>query len=187
METSTLHHHIEQNSRMQRLVQPNLSLPEYADIIYDLKCYYSLLEDHLGKVEPLLNRHGFDFAPRRKLHLLEQDLETMLARGIRNAVARPRQPAPPVLHSLSEAVGCLYVIEGSTLGSRIISKHLAKNLGLGPKQGGSFFYGYGARTGLMWKHFKTFVSDSDQQGLLKREEAVSAAKTTFANLATWMS
>jgi heme oxygenase len=56
--------------------------------------------------------------------------------------------------NLNFAVGCLYVLEGATLGGQFISRHLA-TLGIGPANGGLFFHGYGAKTGEMWKSFQT--------------------------------
>ncbi len=75
------------------------------------------------------------------------------------------------------ALGCLYVLEGATLGGQVISRHLAK-LGIGPENGGRFFNGYGARTGEMWKSFQTsataYCVTHDQIS-----EAVDGAKWTF--------
>ena len=50
-----------------------------------------------------------------------------------------------------DAVGCLYVLEGSTLGGQIILRRAAERLGIDADTGAGFFHGYGAQTGAMWR------------------------------------
>ena len=116
---------------------------------------------------------GIDFDARRKTPLLEEDLCVLEVPHLSDAAA----------HSSSRradrefALGCLYVLEGATLGGQFISRHLAR-LGIGPTNGGLFFNGYGARTGEMWKSFQTSASlncSTDEQ----IEQAVQGAKATF--------
>jgi heme oxygenase len=115
---------------------------------------------------------GIDFVPRRKAPLLEQDLRVL-------GIHQPRLEEGQALarQNLDFALGCLYVLEGATLGGQIISRHLA-TLGIGPANGGLFFHGYGAKTGEMWKSFQrsatSYCVTEDQIG-----EAVSGAKSTF--------
>ena len=45
----------------------------------------------------------------------------------------------PDLQGVQEALGCLYVVEGSTLGGQVIARHLRQTLGVDPRCGGSFF------------------------------------------------
>jgi heme oxygenase len=52
----------------------------------------------------------------------------------------------------------MYVIEGSTLGGRIILKHIHTALGLDENKGASFFAGYGAETGIRWKKIMNIMS-----------------------------
>ena len=57
----------------------------------------------------------------------------------------------PDVASSARLFGCLYVIEGATLGGQVITRHLHTHLGLTPACGASFFSGYGAQTGSRWK------------------------------------
>ena len=115
---------------------------------------------------------GIDFVPRLKAPLIEQDLRVL-------GMQQPRlgEAQPLARRNLDFALGCLYVLEGATLGGQIISRHLA-TLGIGPANGGLFFHGYGARTSEMWKSFQLsatrYCVTEDQIG-----EAVSGAKSTF--------
>jgi heme oxygenase len=115
---------------------------------------------------------GIDFAPRRKAPLIEQDMRVL-------GVQEPRleETRPLARENLDFALGCLYVLEGATLGGQIISRHLA-TLGIGPANGGLFFHGYGAQTGEMWKSFRLsatrYCVTADQI-----DEAVNGAQSTF--------
>ena len=75
---------------------------------------------------------GIDFAPRRKAPLIEQDLRIL-------GVHQPRlEGAQPLARTnLDFALGCLYVLEGATLGGQVISRHLA-TLESGRRMAGSF-------------------------------------------------
>lgn len=63
----------------------------------------------------------------------------------------------PVINTVGQLVGALYVIEGSTLGGQLISRSLNQHLGLTLNTGARFFYGYGEQTALMWQSFIDFA------------------------------
>jgi len=50
-------------------------------------------------------------------------------------------------------MGILYVIEGSTLGGRVIYKNIHQNLELDADSGAAYFSGYGELTEPLWKGF----------------------------------
>jgi heme oxygenase len=58
------------------------------------------------------------------------------------------------LAGVATLFGSMYVIEGSALGGRVIAPGLARELGLGPGRGASYFHGYGEHTGAMWREFR---------------------------------
>ena len=92
----------------------------------------------------------------------------------------------PRLDSVAEVLGCLYVIEGASLGGQIIAKHLKANLGLTPETGASFFSGYGASTGDYWLAFKTLLTEVATT-LDQDDQIVRSAKSTFQTLGDWLS
>jgi heme oxygenase len=89
--------------------------------------------------------------PRERLHMLTNDLCRL---GVTPAAIEglPDCPMPPLANA-AEALGSLYVMEGSTLGGRVIEKNLLLRLGIVRETGGSYFAGYGERTGQMWRDF----------------------------------
>ncbi|WP_296701380.1 biliverdin-producing heme oxygenase [Thiocapsa sp. UBA6158] len=55
------------------------------------------------------------------------------------------------LTSFPQALGALYVLEGSTLGGQVILRHLEARSAEIPTDATCFFSGHGAQTGAMWK------------------------------------
>ena len=76
------------------------------------------------------------------------------------------------------------MVEGATLGGRIIGRHLRDGLGLNASTGASFFAGYGEQTGAMWTRLTAHV---DAAPFVDTEEAASAAVETFETLLAWFS
>ena len=92
---------------------------------------------------------GLDYEARRRRPALDRDPRLHLL-ALRSAPPPPPCPltAPT---SRAEALGLLYVLEGSTLGGQVIRKRLlARGAGL---EGVSFLDPYGADTGPRWKGF----------------------------------
>ncbi len=91
----------------------------------------------------------------------------------------------PDIRTAAQAFGCIYVMEGSTLGGKIIYNTLKKQLDLDKMRGASFFYGYGPETGIRWKTFgeslQTFATGSGAD-----EEIIAAANDTFLKFEQWM-
>ena len=147
------------------------SLEAYKAHLLKTWTFYRPLEASLGALD--WTAVGIDFDSHRKAPLLEEDIRFL--RIPHSPAEENKQPLDRT--NLDFALGCLYVLEGATLGGQIISRHLAK-LDIGPDNGGRFFNGYGAKTGEMWKSFQTsattYCITDDQIG-----EAVNGAQSTF--------
>jgi heme oxygenase len=118
------------------------------------------------------------WAQRRRAGLFAADLATL------GAVPAPGRPELPPVASTDEALGRLYVLEGSTLGGVFIDRHLTDR---GALTGGArlrAFSAYGERTGAMWHAFRTATRAHVHAGGDTRR-VVEAARTTFRVLADW--
>lgn len=115
---------------------------------------------------------------RRKLPLLERDIRAL---GVRAGGAAPAADVPDA----AAALGALYVLEGATLGGRIIHRRVAGPLGITPARGGAYYHGYGDETGPRWKAFgeaATRFADATGSG----PRVVDGAVACFAALEAWL-
>lgn len=128
---------------------------------------------------PTWREFGVEWAEREKSSLLRADL---LALGIGESdlenIPLP-EPLPPH-SSFAEAVGSLYVLEGSTLGGQYISRHYQAKLGLRAESGLSFHSGYGAETGARWQSFCASLENIFRAYPQSKEEILDAACAAFA-------
>lgn len=88
----------------------------------------------------------------------------------------------PVIDSFHRALGAMYVLEGSTLGGRIIAGMICRSLD--STRCLSFFNGYGAETGYMWSTFKTYLNQPFSTA--ERHQIIAAAEDTFLTFNNWI-
>ena len=117
--------------------------------------------------------------PRRlKVPLLARDLAALRL----TPMAFDEVPCPRL--SGNAALGALYVMEGATLGGRVILRQVTQRLGIGPQTGAAFFHGYGEETGALWRAFgermNAFVAQSGGD-----EEIIAGARDCFAAFEGW--
>lgn len=172
------------------LMNDDLSLSGYSQFVHRFFSFYAPLESQL-MASPHWRPLAFDYTARQKTPRLMQDL-LALGSGSAALAATPRCTNLPALTTPEDLLGCLYVIEGATLGGRIITRQLQTQLGLTPKSGGAFFDGYGAQTGAHWKAFCTLLSNyADLQVDPHAEESrhaaiIASANRTFETLTHWL-
>ncbi|CAA9335075.1 MAG: bacteriophytochrome heme oxygenase BphO [uncultured Gemmatimonadetes bacterium] len=160
-------------------MDPALGLARYREIVAAFWGFHAALEPRLRAVDGL-DALGLD-AGRRKLPLLETDLRALGADPARLPVA----DEVPRVDGLPAALGVMYVLEGATLGGRVISRHLASQ-GIGPDTGGAFFAGYGDATGEMWKAFAAAIGGYAEAHPESAGAMVRAADETFTLLERWL-
>jgi heme oxygenase (biliverdin-IX-beta and delta-forming) len=169
--------------RQLPLLDPRLSRPVYRQCARRFFGYYAPLEARLLAL-PWWESIGLCYTPRHKTPRLEQDLLAMGDTSV--TLARlPRCQNLPVTDTLDHLLGCLYVLEGATLGGQIITKHLEINLGVTPQSGGAFFNGYGTQTGPHWLAFcKMLMVHAERSE--NTENIIASANQTFATLDQWL-
>jgi heme oxygenase len=113
------------------------------------------------------------FDPRRKLHLLADDLARL------GGCAAPAAPVA-AFATPAEALGSMYVIEGSTLGGQLIARHVRATLGFEP----TYHASYGPAAGRMWRGFRARIERDVPAA--DADVAVASAARTFAHLRDWL-
>jgi heme oxygenase len=172
--TQTLHTEVE--SLLLPKLQAVQTIGEYAAILQFFYGFFSPLE---GAIQPFIATYDLpDMNTRRKALLILQDLQAIRCpvRGL------PVCTELPVIHNTASAFGALYVMEGSTLGGKMIARMLLKNTALSlPENAISFFSGYGEETGARWKNFLTALNKQEDV-----ETLANSANATFLALKRWL-
>ncbi|WP_448624797.1 biliverdin-producing heme oxygenase [Geodermatophilus sp. URMC 64] len=174
LRTATAREHEQVESALD-LMSPDLDRARLADVLGRLHAFWRAAEaglDDWAEREPE-PAGAVEWGRRRRAALFAADLAALGAESV------PGLPVLPDVEGTDEALGRMYVLEGSTLGGTFIDRHLAGLPGLGVRV--TAFSPYGAETGAMWHAFRRFtrerVSDPDR--------AVAAAGATFRALAAW--
>jgi heme oxygenase len=175
-ETTAEHQALEQTLD---LLDPALGRPRLVDVLARMHGFWLAaeagLDDWAGRFPQ--DADAVTWPRRRRAGLFAQDLATL------GAAPDGSPPDLPGLTGTDEALGRLYVLEGSTLGGVFIDRHLAGLPGLADVRLRAFSP-YGPETGAMWHAFRRMVRDRVAGGG-DPEPVVASARTTFATLAEW--
>ena len=158
----------------------------------DLAAYRTHLEKMWGfcaALEHTLQPESFDGAlpdynARRKLPLLTQDLLAVGTHPTRLAALATCAGLPSAL-SAAAAFGCTYVMEGATLGGRVLLPLVEQRLGLTPDHGAAFLGSYRDDVSRMWRDFGAAVDDWCHSRE-RQDAAARAAVMTFDLLMVWL-
>ncbi len=169
VQTRTHHEALE---RSLALLEPPLSRDRFLHVLQRFFSFHKVWEPAIGAHESLRAFH----VSRHRLPLLRRDLLALGMQADDIDTLPPCENARALAAHEAEAIGSLYVMEGSTLGGQIISRALAQESWI-PPGGLASFNPYGDDTGRMWRYFKVFA----EQMATKRDPAriVTGAQATF--------
>lgn len=178
-ETAESHQKLEDNPLSKAILTPSVSIEDYQSYLAALFGVTIACED---QIFPAISHVITDLAERYKSRLIIDDL---LATGLTEAEIDALAVHRFEFSSVAEALGIMYVLEGSTLGGKILYRHIHEVLGLTPENGASYFWGYGAQTGNLWK---SFISALTQFVDLheERDQVIASAKNTFTIIDNWL-
>jgi heme oxygenase len=136
-----------------------------------------------------LGQHVFgaalpNYDRRRKLALITRDLIALGADA--DSVGRlPRCNTVPACADPAAAFGCLYVLEGATLGGRTLLPLVQRQLGLTAEHGAAFLASYGENVAPMWGEFRALL-DAWCETPERCARATQNAVDTFTSLERWL-
>lgn len=174
----------ENHEALEAVVLPCLTgMAQRAQYVQLIKAFYGFFKPVEDAVAPFIADSFLpDWPQRRKASYILEDLKKLQI----PFESLPLAKDIPAINNLPQALGALYVLEGSTLGGRGITKMLLKNEHLQLNEGHlQFFAGYGAATGPMWT---TFVNALNSFSGTEAEKAqmVAAANDTFSLFQSWL-
>jgi len=177
----------EQHQQLERVV----NLPSR---LSSLESYKGLLETFYGVYQPLelslaansqLMESGLAENRLHKHLLLERDLIS-LGHSVEAVGTLQRCSQLPEMHDVYSAAGCLYVLEGSTLGGQFVHREVDRRLNLGTEFGCLFFDSYGARVRQMWASFCSRLEVLAAKNPGRGGAIVKGARDTFTCVEEWM-
>ena len=163
------------------LLDPALTADRLAAVLARMHSFWVRAEDGLdtwARTHPA-DAAAVDWTARRRSALFAADLAAL--------GGDPDRPGPvdvPAPASTDEALGAMYVLEGSTLGGVFIDRHLATLPGLSQVGPLASFSPYGEQTGARWAAFRRAVREHVARGG-DPDALVSAARRTFRLMASW--
>jgi heme oxygenase len=168
------------HARLERATGLGTSVIERGRLLSVLTAMFGFHAIWEPAVAPVL---GSSFIARRRLPILRDDLRS-LGLNDRDIDELPRcHRAAQLARNSETALGSLYVIEGSTLGGKVISRVVSRMPDvLDPVV---YFDPYGARTGEMWKEFRRMTQARIDAGA-SRARTIAAAIETFEVLESWV-
>lgn len=170
--TAQSHTNLEALPISASIMNPEVTNAEYA--LY-LNLMHDVVKDAEENIFPTISEIVTDLNDRNKTHLLEQDLKTL-------GIVKDRD-IKPLSESLSVpskgfAMGIFYVIEGSSLGGRVILKNINTALGHDIENGAAYFGGYGVQTGSYWKNFLSMLTQYEAENN-NADEIIAGADYAF--------
>ena len=166
--------HKKLEDRLFPFLQNIHSKEQYAQL---LNAFYGYIFPVQEKIAQFIDRNVVtDMDQRRNASLIKNDIHA-LGLPLNGTLSTDL----PDIFDHPSALGALYVLEGSTLGGKIIAKTISDKSG--STEALSFFKGYGSETGPMWKKFTQYLElPLNQQAA---ETVVHTATETFRRFGTW--
>jgi heme oxygenase len=177
-ETLQSHEDLEKHPNLIAMGEGDMTLAGYADVLCRFYPFWLAVEQAAyvrADVKSVLP----DIESRQLSANLLADLKAL------NTAPAPAYHGIDWVDDLASAMGTIYVIEGSTLGGRVIVKRVMEQLKLTPEHGCSYYFGYGAETGAKWKGFMDGLAACNFTDA-EADKVVAAATKTFDALNAWM-
>lgn len=173
-ETRVDHEETEKSVGSDRIMSGTLTRDQYEDILLKQYMIHADLEQKLQRIKDLTEWSELEFELRKKISLLNFDLQLLGVNPKENhSVTFDFSPS-----NLAQGIGCLYVLEGSTLGGAVIKRKLESIPEIADTKALQFYGAYGENLGIMWKKFIACLDQLDAQPEI-HDEVVESARQTF--------
>ena len=171
--TKQLHDETEAKFKSNKIFDKAFSLDDYKNLILGNYFLIKTYEKNVFETIPPEIAEKINLSQRRKINAIKKDLKNL-------NIEEPFVQTAGI-NEHPEALGILYVMEGSTLGGNVIAKQLSKTPGFEDVRF-SYFGIYGENTGNYWKSFKETIDETPHQyfekilnGTLKAYETMLSA------------
>lgn len=161
--------HQEVEKKVVSRIKAIRSEADYADLLKHFYVYFNAVEQ---AVAPYVTAAVLpDLAERRNAAYIKADIE-----ALGSTIDDLPFATAPEISNTAQAIGALYVLEGSIMGGPYIVQMLQKG---GLNKGFSFFSGYGEGSGQKWAAF-TQVLNNVAKNEEEEAQVLQSAHETFA-------
>ena len=175
LKESTHPSHQALEKKMVSMIKKIQTRQDYVKFLKLMYGYYAALEK---RVQEYVS--DIEIGKRRKAERLLQDINYFEASAADHDTCNELPP----IRSHAEALGAMYVMEGSTMGGKIIARMIEGQAGINGPSGFSFFNGYGDETGKMWEEFKVFLNRPFDE--MEKLNLILTANRTFITFHNWI-
>lgn len=162
------------------LLSDNLSRERYRAVLGAFLGFYAPLEERLTARDFAL-ASSVPFPLCERAPALRADL-IALGAAPHELGAIPRCPYVPAIETVPQLAGCLYVIEGASLGGQIVARAVSRRFGYRRDNGAGFFASASPRT--RWPRVLAWLETVAAREP-DREATVAAARAAFDALSRW--
>lgn len=177
--TAAVHARLHLVPAFAALAAGRLDRDGYLDLLGRLYGFHEPFEAAVVQAEP----PGLPPDQWRRAHLLRFDL-TALGQSDAAVAGLLRHPAPRSRWSPAHAMGCLYVMEGSTLGARQLARRLEHLLPVSATAGRMFLLAGADRDHVRWRDFCAVLDECGAEPA-SRAEMVAGAMEAFHCFEAW--
>jgi heme oxygenase len=177
-ETAAAHASIE---RRLRIAQQGPSVADYGNYLRAMYGFTAPVEQRLRTLSADLGSE-LELERRCKSELIARDLAALSERGETKSEPPELCRSVPANGDVTQALGTLYVLEGSTLGARWLLRHLEP---LGLDDCCAYLRSYGDALGSMWEKMRRALVQHAELHPERAGRLIAAANDTFRKLDDW--
>ncbi|MCL5125710.1 MAG: biliverdin-producing heme oxygenase [Deltaproteobacteria bacterium] len=182
-EIMPLHDEAEKLGPLSKIPEKKVTLEDYKRMLERLYGFVSVAED---AIEAQINGQcaELDYESRKRIGYLEKDL-IFLGSSTGSIAQLPLCDHITYVQTLADALGVLYLFEGSRLGGLVLSKALRERFGFVEYRGYAYFGSNGLEVAAMWASFKDFMENYvERHG--EGDKIINSAKKCFVLLNEWL-
>ncbi len=178
-----IHDEAEKNGPLRQVVEKNVTLENYRMTLLRIHGFVSELEKAVDEV-PGQYRSELDWDIRKRSGMLEKDL-LFLGETTLKIRTSSKFDFKSQVRTVPQALGLIYLMEGSRLGGLVLAKALREHFGFSNFNGYSYFASPGIEVVPMWQSFTAFMENFvavNGHGPV----IIISAKNGFEALNTWL-
>lgn len=172
--TASFHTALENTKLAKSLADGTVTRSDYQRYLQYLAAIHAKLENQIQQF-PEWENFSIEISQRVRYPLLQQDLASL---GCLESDTLTL-PSLEVPWSFATAVGVMYVLEGSTMGGRILTQRLSHIIGKDGVPSTRYFQAYGDLTMSRWSEYCTFLDEFASRDSYAQDKVILAACAMF--------